>query len=100
MVIHMTDAALCQLKTMLMQKEMLPRIDAKILEGPKIGVTLQLVFDEYRKKDEYFEFNDIVIRIDRFTVLYIEGALLIDFSNHQGFTVYDSLSLGDSGQAM
>ncbi|MCM3651949.1 iron-sulfur cluster biosynthesis family protein [Metabacillus litoralis] len=90
MVITLTDAALKKLKEKMLVEQHSPRIDADIAGGCGISVKFSLVFDESRRNDTVIEYDEIQIRIDKFTKRYLDEETQIDYSDEQGFLVGES----------
>ena len=53
---------------------------------------LSFVFDEPRRNDTVIEYEDIQIRIDRFTKRYLEEVTQIDYTEESGFIVGESFA--------
>jgi len=90
MVITLTETALDKLKTMELKDEQSPRVDADMAGGCGISVKFSLVFDEPRPNDSIIEYEDIKIRIDRFTKRYLDEETQIDYTDEDGFLVGES----------
>lgn len=90
MIITLTDAALKKLKEKMLVEQYSPRIDADIAGGCGISVKFSLVFDESRRNDTVIEYDEIQIRIDKFTKRYLDEETQIDYSDEQGFLVGES----------
>ena len=84
MNITLTEAALNKLKEMVVEKKHSPRIDANIAGGCGMSVKFKLVFDEPRRNDTIIEYENIKIRIDRFTKRYLEEVTQIDYTEESG----------------
>ncbi|WP_078410639.1 HesB/IscA family protein [Priestia abyssalis] len=92
MVITLTEAALNRLRAMELKEEQSPRIDADVAGGCGLSVKFTLVFDEPRRNDTLIEYEEIQIRIDRFTKRYLDVETQIDYTADQGFLVGESFA--------
>lgn len=94
MVITLTDSALRKLRKMEWQTGTYPRIDAHMVGGCGLSVSLKLVFDEPRKNDIVFEYEGIRITMDRFTKRNLDEQTQIDYSDELGFIIGETFVSG------
>ncbi len=92
MVITLTESALNKLKSIQLEEEKFPRIDADMAGGCGVSVSFKLVFDEARPLDSIIEYDGIQIRIDRFTKRYLDEETQIDYTEEDGFIVGEPLA--------
>ncbi|RAS87805.1 iron-sulfur cluster biosynthesis family protein [Priestia endophytica] len=92
MFFTLTKAASRQLKTMQLQKEQTPRIDADITGGCGISIKFTLVIDGPRQNDMLLKYDGFQIRVDQFTKRYLNEEIQIDYKDKEGFLVGESFA--------
>ncbi|MBM7715861.1 Fe-S cluster assembly iron-binding protein IscA [Bacillus thermophilus] len=95
MVINITDTALKELRELVLEEGIYPRIDADISGGCGMAVKCSVVFDEPRRNDSIVEYEHIQIRLDRFTKRILQEETNIDFTEELGFFINESFVASD-----
>ncbi|RAS85736.1 iron-sulfur cluster biosynthesis family protein [Priestia endophytica] len=92
MLLTLTEAASKQLKTMKLQKEQTPRIDADITGGCGRSIKFTLIIDGPRRNDMLLKYDGFQIRVDQFTKRYLNEEIEIDYKDKEGFLVGESFA--------
>jgi Fe-S cluster assembly iron-binding protein IscA len=92
MFLTLTEAASKQLKTMKLQKEQTPRIDADITGGCGMSIKFMLIIDGPRRNDMLLKYDGFQIRVDQFTKRYLNEEIQIDYKDKEGFLVGESFA--------
>lgn len=95
MMIKITDIALKELRELAVEEGMFPRIDADVSGGCGMTVKFSFVIDEPRRNDTIVEYEDIQIRMDRFTKRALDEETNIDYSEKLGFFINESFVSSD-----